>query len=108
MKSKTWKLWLVAGVCFLFLGITNLISKSFIFGVACIFLGGGYFVLSIINYKGNKESTQIRVSDTVSENIDVELKKIIIEGKKIEAIKKYRMGTGICLKEAKEYIDNLK
>jgi hypothetical protein len=108
LKSKTWKLWLVTGVCFLFSGITNLISKSFVFGVACIFLGGGYFVLSIINYKGNKKSIQIRVPDTVSENIDVELKKLITEGKKIEAIKKYRMGTGICLKEAKEYIDNLK
>lgn len=39
--------------------------------------------------------------------MDNELKKLIAEGKKIEAIKKYRMITGIGLKEAKEYVDLL-
>jgi len=47
------------------------------------------------------------VPDTITENIDEELKILISEGKKIKAIKKYRMATGIGLKEAKDYIDRL-
>ncbi|MDR3593194.1 ribosomal protein L7/L12 [Clostridium sp.] len=106
MKSKTRKLWLLAGVCFLFSGIMNLISEKYFFGITNIFLGGLYLVLSII--KGNKKTIKIEVSDTVLDNINVDLRNLIEEGKKIEAIKKYRMVTGSGLKEAKEYIDNLK
>ncbi|MDU5105210.1 ribosomal protein L7/L12 [Clostridium sp.] len=40
-------------------------------------------------------------------NIDEELKDIILNEGKIKAIKKYREHTGLGLKEAKEYIDNL-
>ena len=40
-------------------------------------------------------------------NIDSELKGLILEGKKIEAIKRYRIVNGTGLKEAKEYIDKL-
>jgi hypothetical protein len=106
LKSKTRKLGLLAGVCFLFSGIMNLISEKYFFGITNIFLGGLYLVLSII--KGNKKTIKIEVSDTVLDNINVDLRNLIEEGKKIEAIKKYRMVTGSGLKEAKEYIDNLK
>ena len=42
------------------------------------------------------------------DDIDVQLKDLIKEGKKIEAIKKYRAVADIGLKEAKEYVDVLK
>ena len=40
-------------------------------------------------------------------NIDEELKELLSEGKKIPAIKRLREETGMGLKEAKEYVDNL-
>ncbi len=55
----------------------------------------------------NKIAKHIGVSDTITENIDEELKGLIAEGKTIKAIKKYRMTTGLGLKESKEYIDSL-
>ncbi|QSW21420.1 ribosomal protein L7/L12 [Clostridium gasigenes] len=53
------------------------------------------------------KSNKIVISDAVVENIDVELKNLIKEGKKIKAIKKYRIVTGLGLKEAKDYVDSL-
>nr|WP_243175624.1 ribosomal protein L7/L12 [Clostridium gasigenes] len=46
-------------------------------------------------------------SDTMLENIDVELKNLIEQGEKIKAIKRYRIVTGLGLKEAKDYVDSL-
>lgn len=51
----------------------------------------------------NKISRQVGVPDTITD----ELKSLISEGKKIEAIKRYRIATGVGLKEAKEYVDSL-
>ncbi|SDH51885.1 ribosomal protein L7/L12 [Desulfosporosinus hippei] len=56
-----------------------------------------------INVNLNIIAKQIGVPDTVTN----ELKILISEGKKIEAIKKYRMVTGLGLIEAKEYVDSL-
>lgn len=56
-----------------------------------------------ININLNKIAEQVGVSDTIMD----ELKSLILEGKKVEAIKKYRIATGLGLKEAKEYIDSL-
>lgn len=56
-----------------------------------------------ININLNKIAEQVGVPDTITD----ELKSLILEGKKIEAIKKYRIATGLGLKEAKEYIDSL-
>ncbi|GAA0076120.1 DNA-binding protein [Clostridium sp. CTA-5] len=56
-----------------------------------------------INKNLNKIAEQVGVPDTITD----ELKSLILEGKKVEAIKKYRIATGIGLKEAKEYIDSL-
>ncbi|MCY6355988.1 ribosomal protein L7/L12 [Clostridium sp. ZS2-4] len=55
----------------------------------------------------DKIAKQLGVPDTITENIDNELKSLISEGKKIKAIKRYRMVTGLGLKESKEYIDSL-
>ena len=60
-----------------------------------------------INITLDKIAKQIGVPDTITENIDAELKGLISEGKNIKAIKKYRMVTGLGLKEAKEYVDLL-
>ena len=40
-------------------------------------------------------------------NIDEELKELTADNKKIPAIKRLRQETGMGLKEAKEYVDNL-
>ncbi|KOY66850.1 50S ribosomal protein L7/L12 [Clostridium sporogenes] len=56
-----------------------------------------------ININLNKIAEQVGVPDTITD----ELKSLILEGKRVEAIKKYRIATGLGLKEAKEYIDSL-
>ncbi len=59
--------------------------------------------ISRINITLNKIANQVGVPNTIND----EIKNLILEGKKVEAIKKYRIITGIGLKEAKEYIDSL-
>ena len=54
-----------------------------------------------------KIAKQIGVSDTAIDNIDDELKKLIVKGKKTEAVKMYREITGFSLKNSKEYVDSL-
>jgi len=55
----------------------------------------------------DKIAKQIGVPDTILENLDSELKMLILKGDKIKAIKRYRMLTGLGLKESKAYIDSL-
>ncbi|AAK79627.1 ribosomal protein L7/L12 [Clostridium acetobutylicum] len=50
--------------------------------------------------------------DTTSNNndlidVDTEIRELVRKGKKIEAIKRYRILTKVGLKEAKDYIDSL-
>ncbi|SJU39198.1 Ribosomal protein L7/L12 C-terminal domain [Clostridioides difficile] len=59
--------------------------------------------ISRININLNKIAKQIGVPNTIND----EIKNLILEGKKVEAIKKYRNATGLGLKESKEYIDSL-
>jgi len=54
-----------------------------------------------------KIAKQIGVPDTNIDNIDDELKNLLEKGKKIEAIKRYRIVTGLSLKQSKEYVDSL-
>jgi hypothetical protein len=107
LKSKTWKLNLLASMCFLLAGIISLVDKSFALAIAYIFLAGLNFLLSRNNYKVDIQTAQIELDDTALRNMNVELKKLIEENKKIKAIKQYRVITGLGLKEAKEYIDLL-
>jgi len=64
--------------------------------------------ISRINKKLEKIAKQIGVPNDEKCSMDNELRNIIAENGKIKAIKKYREVTGIGLKEAKEYVDNLK
>lgn len=50
---------------------------------------------------------KIGVPDIVTKEEKEELMRLISEDKKVKAIKKYRIITGLGLKEAKEYIDQL-
>jgi len=59
--------------------------------------------VDFINAALSDQSLQVGVPDTVTN----ELKSLILAGKKIEAIKKYRTVTGLGLLEAKEYVDSL-
>lgn len=107
MKFKTWALWLFSTICFTFVGIMDLIEKKYFLGTVFILLGVVYIFLSIKNYKGSTKSNEKVLSEIELRNMDNELRSLIAEGKKIEAIKKYRMITGLGLKEAKEYVDLL-
>ncbi|MDZ4993467.1 hypothetical protein GNF80_10885 [Clostridium perfringens] len=50
---------------------------------------------------------KIGVPDILTKEEKDELIRLVSEGKEVEAIKKYRMITGLGLKESKEYIDQL-
>lgn len=50
---------------------------------------------------------QVGVPDIITKEVKDELINLILKGKKVKAIKRYRMLTGLGLKEAKEYIDQL-
>ena len=81
-------------------------------GVAVIIILFSYIVqlnsdIVRINKKLDIIGKQIGLDDIISENIDEELKNLIVEGKKNQAIKKYRVLTGEGLKEAKDYVDVL-
>lgn len=60
-----------------------------------------------INAKLNLITQQIEIPYTATENLKQELKQLIAEGKKVEAVKIYRIATGAGLLEAKEYVDSL-
>ncbi|MDD4296873.1 MAG: 50S ribosomal protein L7/L12 [Ruminiclostridium sp.] len=62
--------------------------------------------ISRMNKKLDKIAKHIGV-DTSGECNDEELKKLILEGKKIEAIKRYRALTGEGLKEASDYVNSI-
>lgn len=55
----------------------------------------------------DKIAKQVGVPDIVTQDIKDELKTLISEGKNVKAIKRYRIVTGLGLKEAKEYVDQL-
>ncbi|GKX65913.1 ribosomal protein L7/L12 [Inconstantimicrobium mannanitabidum] len=55
----------------------------------------------------DKIAKKVGVPDIITKEVKDELLTLISEGKKIQAIKTYRMLTGIGLKEAKEYIDEI-
>ncbi len=57
--------------------------------------------------KLNTNLLKILKADSPVENIDKELIDLIIQGKKIKAVKRYRDVSGYGLKESKEYIDKL-
>ena len=104
MKLKTWVLWLLAGAGSLVLGIMDLTDKNYFSGATYTFIGGICIVMSIIHYKKDKKSNQIEIPDTVLKNMDIELRNLIAEGKKKEAIYQYRIVTGLSIKEAEEYV----
>ncbi|MBB6624180.1 ribosomal protein L7/L12 [Clostridium gasigenes] len=85
----------------------SIIEKKSFNGFMFLFIGILYFYLSITKYKDKDKSNKIVVSDIVLENMNIELKNLIEQGEKIKAIKRYRIVTGLGLKEAKDYVDSL-
>lgn len=63
--------------------------------------------LSRTNATLNKIAKHIGVPDEVTAELHDELLSLIADGKKIKAIKRYRMVTGFGLKESKDYVDSL-
>ena len=60
--------------------------------------------IKILNNKLNKIINHLEIEDDELNKINDELNKLIIEGKKVKAVKLYRMTTGAGLKESKEYM----
>lgn len=84
-------------------------------GIIILIIGGMllYIMANIIQLKddvGRTQRTLNKIVDhlNISDNIDEELKKLICNGKEIQAVRKYRYETGASLVEAKKYIDTLK
>ena len=84
-------------------------------GIIILIIGGMllYIMANIIQLKDDVGRTQRTLNKIVEhlnipDNIDEELKKLILNGKEIQAVKKYRYETGASLVEAKKYIDTLK
>lgn len=62
------------------------------------------FKISYMDKKLNRIMEHLGIEEI---NIDKELKELILDDKKIPAIKRLREETGMGIKEAKEYVDNL-
>ncbi len=60
-----------------------------------------------IKHTLDKIAKQVGVPDFINEELKETLLKLISEGEKIKAVKKYRIATGVGLVEAKQYIDYL-
>lgn len=56
-----------------------------------------------MNLTINKIANKVQVSDEISDEIKI----LIKEGKNVEAIKRYRIATGLGLAESKQYVDSL-
>jgi ribosomal protein L7/L12 len=55
----------------------------------------------------DKIAKQVGVPDIVTDNLKSELLNLISKGKKYKAIKKFRVVTGLGLKESEDYINQL-
>lgn len=71
-----------------------------------------WIIVSLVQIRNDVEMTNVKLSKIadklgIYDDIKEELKKLVLEGRKIEAIKKYRIDTGAGLKEATDYVDSL-
>lgn len=85
--------WIILGVCIL-IGLVSTISK----------LSND---IKEMRLTLDRIAKQVGVPDIITKEVKDELINLILKGKKVEAIKRYRMLTGLGLKEAKEYIDQI-
>ncbi|MBU5487326.1 hypothetical protein KQI77_04005 [Clostridium sp. MSJ-8] len=89
-------------------------DKVLIAIVACLFVCL-YTVISSFEKKLNKiEMKMDKIAEklgineeTLSDEVQKEIEELVKQGNLVRAIKIYRMETGVGLKEAKEYIDDL-
>ena len=55
----------------------------------------------------NRIAERVGVTDIVTKEVKEELKRLLSEGKNVQAVRRFREITGLGLKEAKEYVDGL-
>ena len=75
-----------------------------ILGILVASPGSSEFKVNHMDKKLNRIMEHLGIEEI---NIDKELKELIEDDKRIPAIKRLREETGMELKEAKEYVDNL-
>jgi ribosomal protein L7/L12 len=89
-------------------------DKTILIIIGCTILGVIFAIVSQlqgdiarINATLYRIEKHMGVKNPEIENIDEELRDLISQGKKIKAVKRYRIATGFGLKEAKDYVDRL-
>ena len=75
-----------------------------IIGILVASPGSSEFKINHMDKKLNRIMEHLGIEEI---NIDKELKELIVDDGRIPAIKRLREETGMGLKEAKEYVDNL-
>lgn len=55
----------------------------------------------------NRIAERVGVTDIVTKEEKEELKRLLSEGKNVQAVRRFREITGLGLKEAKEYVDGI-
>lgn len=105
MKSKAGIFYMLASLCFMSVGVINAIDHRLLDSLLYFIISILFIVLTITIYKASTKKDKNVVALT---DIDDILRKLIAEGHKTKAIKYYRKETGVGLKEAYDYILNLK
>ena len=101
--SQTNLFYVAAGIFFA-TGLIYFFSDETAQGATFIALGAAFLAIGA-SYRKKRQVTTTPVE--LSETQRLEVQALVAEGKKVEAVKRVRQETGLGLKEAKDYIDQL-
>ncbi len=108
MKNvKSWKIFIFSALCFLFVGVLYITMKNYLLGGLFSMLGAIYFYLSRAQYKNEQKKSIFRTQNEKFVSLKLELKELIAENKKYEAINRFREVTGANIKESMDYIEKI-
>lgn len=106
MKKKLFRWELVVIIVFSMCAYTNIKDREYFSGTIYSMSAMSFLFSYIVGLKNNKN--EVNLTEEEIEKIDNELKQMILNGKEIKAVKRYRELTNAQLLEAKNYIDKLK
>lgn len=106
MKIKNWMYYTFSATCFLISGVMNYLEGSSVRSIFLLSFTVLLYVLAFINFRKKDEVRKMLTVDQV-EVLESELRVMLEDNNKIEAIKKYRQITGLGLKESSDYIESI-
>lgn len=106
MKLKNWMYYTFSATCFLISGVMNYLEASYVRSAFLLSFTGLLYILAAINFKKKDQVKKMLSVDEV-EHLESELRILLENTDKIGAIKKYREITGVSLKEATDYIEEI-